>query len=295
LIRTSGGQTSARPELDNGKMTTKTQGEGTARYAFYSAQYARFGSTLAAEIRREAYGEDLGQQGWRTLKEQEKIVALVGLGPSARLLDVACGSGGPSLAIVASTGCRLTGVDIEPAGIAEAKQRARFMELDHSTEFLVADCSDRLPFDTGAFDTVVCIDAVLHLRDRFASLADWSRLLKPGGHLLFTDAGVLTGAVTKRELDVRASQGEFVLVPPGVNESAVAKAGLRLETIEDTTGELADVSHRLHASREARAAALREEEGMDWFQSRQSFLSVVGDLAASGKLSRFRYVTEKPA
>ena len=42
-----------------------------------------------------------------------------------RLLDVACGSGGPSLAIAsAMTGCHMTGVDIEAAGIAEANHRA---------------------------------------------------------------------------------------------------------------------------------------------------------------------------
>ena len=84
------------------------------RYDFYSAQYARFGSGLAAEIRREVYGTDFGQQGWRTLDEQDMIVEIVGERPSPRLLDVACGSGGPSLAIAsAMTGCHVTGVDIE--------------------------------------------------------------------------------------------------------------------------------------------------------------------------------------
>jgi 2-polyprenyl-3-methyl-5-hydroxy-6-metoxy-1,4-benzoquinol methylase len=32
-------------------------------------------------------------------------------------LDIACGSGGPSLSLVHQTGCRLTGVDIEVMGI----------------------------------------------------------------------------------------------------------------------------------------------------------------------------------
>jgi len=52
-------------------MTVERQQPAEARsYEFYSAQYSRFGSLLAAEIRREAYGQDLGQQGWRTLDEQ---------------------------------------------------------------------------------------------------------------------------------------------------------------------------------------------------------------------------------
>ena len=38
-------------------MTEQVSSEAKDRYDFYSAQYARFGSPLAAEVRREAYGE----------------------------------------------------------------------------------------------------------------------------------------------------------------------------------------------------------------------------------------------
>jgi hypothetical protein len=44
-------------------------------YAFYPAQYARFETRLAAEVRLEAYGEDFGQQGWRTIEEQSSFVS----------------------------------------------------------------------------------------------------------------------------------------------------------------------------------------------------------------------------
>jgi len=275
-------------------MAAKTHaGEGD-RYAFYNAQFARFGSGLAAEIRREVYGEDLGQQGWRTLKEQDEITALVGEQPASHLLDIACGSGGPSLAVLSSTDCRLTGVDIEPEGITEAKHRALAMGLSDSVEFVVADCSQRLPFDDNAFDVAVCIDAVLHLKDRFALLTDWFRLLKPGGRVLFTDAAVLTGAVSKQELDIRASQGDFVFVPPGLNEAAATNAGFRLRKCADTTRATADIAARLHAARDARTTALQEEEGAEWFVKRQSFLATTAILAVEGRLSRFIYIADKP-
>ena len=38
-------------------------------YEFYGSQYARFGTAVAAEIRREVYGVDIGQQGWRSMDE----------------------------------------------------------------------------------------------------------------------------------------------------------------------------------------------------------------------------------
>ena len=74
-------------------MTVKKQNRDGDRFDFYSGHYARFGSRLAAEIRREVYGEDLGQSGWRTLEEQGEIVALIREQLPSHFLDIACGSG----------------------------------------------------------------------------------------------------------------------------------------------------------------------------------------------------------
>src|SRR5260221_10390904 len=103
------------------------EGQTSGGFDFYGPQYARFDSELAAEIRREVYGEDIGQQGWRTAAEQAEIADLLRAGPHSRVLDVACGAGGPSLALVERTGCQLTGLDTQAAGIAhpEAKVSPR--------------------------------------------------------------------------------------------------------------------------------------------------------------------------
>lgn len=264
------------------------------RYKFYAAQYARFGSRLAAEIRLAAYGEDFGQQGWRGLAEQKEITALINQRPHANVLDIACGSGGPSLAFVAATSCKLTGIDIEAAGISQATSHAAAVGLADRADFKVADCSARLPFDDVTFDVVVCIDAILHLKDRVASLKDWCRVLKPGGSVIFSDAAILTGAVSKQELDIRSSQGAFVFVPPGINEKAVAQTQLRLVKQRDTTGEMANIASRLLTTREARAQDLMNEEGREWYEQRQRFLTITAQLAAEGRLSRQFYLAEKP-
>jgi SAM-dependent methyltransferase len=272
-----------------------TEDRADRQYEFYPQQYTRFGSDISAEIRREVYGEDLGQLGWRTLDEQVQIAELSGRLSPCHVLDVACGSGGPSLALVASTGCTLTGIDIEASAIAQAQRLASERGLSEKARFLTLDCRNSLPFENDAFDVVVCIDAVLHLGDRFAILADWSRLLQPGGLLLFTDAAVLTGAISKDEFEIRASQGDFLLVPPGLNETAVAAAGLVLQRCDDRTRATADLATRLHAARERRSSELAKVESLEWFSQRQSFLAVTAELASSGRLSRFFYIVEKPA
>jgi SAM-dependent methyltransferase len=275
-------------------MTARDDDPARGGFDFYGPQYARFDSELAAEMRREVYGEDLGQQGWRTAAEQVEVTDLLLAGPDHHVLDVACGAGGPSLALVERTGCRLTGLDAEPAGIAHAEARASARGLAHRATFAVVDCGGRLPFEDGSYDAVVCVDSVCHLPDRFATLAEWARLLRRGGRILFSDPAVLTGAVTKSALDVRASAGFFLIVPPGLNEKAIEAAGLVLLRCEDRTAATVEIAARWHAARIARSAALQREEGAVWFEQRQTFLATTAELAGSRRLSRFLYVAEKP-
>jgi len=275
-------------------MTDAAQRPAGSQFDFYGAHYGRFGSDLAAALRREVYGEDLGQTSWRTAAEQAEIVDLLHLGPDLHLLDIGCGSGGPSLALVERTGCRVTGLDIEVAGIAQAQAQASARSLADRSSFRVADCGGRLPFDDSSFDAVLCIDAVSHLPDRFGTLREWARLLRPGGRLLFTDPVVVTGAVAKAELDVRAALGLYLFVPPGLNEAACATAGLAVLRSEDRTSAIAEIAARWHALRIRHAPELERDEGADWFAQRQRFLEATAELAGSRRLSRILYLAEKP-
>ena len=191
------------------------------------------------------------------------------------------------------TGCRLFGLDIEPDGIAFATAQAHARGLRDRTSFSVFDCSAPLPFRHGAFDAVLCIDAISHLNDRTGTLAEWSRVLDNKGRLVFTDVLVLTGPISKSEFELRASVGFHLLVPPGVNERSIEAAGLTLVRQEDRTESVAEIAARWHAARSRRAAALVADEGADWFDQRQRFLSVTAELAKSRRLSRFLYVAEK--
>jgi SAM-dependent methyltransferase len=263
--------------------------------AFYPDQYRRFMSPLGAEIRRLVYGEDLGQQGWRALDEQEAIVRIVSGRARCAALDVACGSGGPSLALVQRAGCRMTGVDAEEAAVCWARREAERLGLARLARFETHDCDLPLPFDDETFDVVICIDAVLHLADRAAALADWARVLRKGGQLVFADAAVLTGAVSKGDIDIRASQGPLTLVPPGTNEHLVEAIGLVVVNREDKTDAAANLARRWLEIRARFAEELTKEEGDEFFERRQRFLATTANLAATRRLSRFLYLADKLA
>ena len=264
------------------------------RTDFYSGRYARFGSELAAELRREVYGTDNGQMNWRTAAEEAEIAKFLCVGQTSRVLDVACGSGGPSLALVERIRCQLTGVDLADPGIAYAQSQASARGLAEQATFAIMDCGAPLPFEDSSFDAVLCIDAIVHFRDRFGTLRDWARLLRNGGRVVFTDAAVITGAVSKSELDFRTETGFFLFVPPGINEEAIRNSGLALVRCEDRTAAVAELADRWHAARVRYAAALEREEGAEAFERGQRYCVATAELARSRRLPRFLYVAEKP-
>jgi ubiquinone/menaquinone biosynthesis C-methylase UbiE len=261
---------------------------------FYRSQYARIYGQLASEVRKEAFGEDFGQESWRSPAEQAEIAEVLKLDPKAHALDVACGAGGPSLALVERTGCRLVGVDIVPEGVACAAAEAEKRGLADRTHFIVVSVNQHLPFEDGAFDAVMCIDSIPHFSDRHFALRDWARLLKPGGHIVFTDPAVVTGSLSKAEIDGRCSLSDNVnFVPTGFNEHAVSEAGLQLVKSVNRSAATAEIAGRWRDARAKRAQALIHEEGEDWFQRRQVMLDITCRLATERRLTRFFYLVEK--
>ena len=260
----------------------------------YGSYYRDFGAGVYADIRREEFGEDLGQNNWQTLAELEGFAGQLALAPGVRLLDVACGAGGPGLHLARLTGCEVTGVDRERPGLANGRRMARAAGLENEVRFVEADASLPLPFADGSFGAILCLDALNHLPGRLGVFTDWARLLQPGGRLLVTDPVTITGLVAADELAVRSSIGYFEFAPPGADERLLTAAGLRVLATEDLTGTVAAVARRRCGVRAERAQELRALEGEEGFERRQRFLDIVATLAAERRVSRFAYLAEKP-
>src|SRR5262249_38675767 len=168
----------------------------------YSAHYRDFAADAYGDVRREAFGVDIGQNSWLTVDELERFGSLLELRPSARLLDVACGSGGPMLHLVRRAGCEAVGVELYEEAVATGRRMARDAGLQDRVTFARADAGRPLPFESESFDAVLCVDAINHLPDRRGVLTEWARLLRPGGRVLFTDPVVLTGPLSSEEISI---------------------------------------------------------------------------------------------
>jgi SAM-dependent methyltransferase len=150
-----------------------------------------------------------------------------------------------------------------------------------------------LPFPDASFDAITCIDAINHFSDRPRVVAEWVRLLKVGGRLLFTDPITLTGPLTNGEIATRSSAGFYLFVPHGYDRRVISQCGLQLLVSEDVTANMAKVAEARRAARASRSAALREIEGDPAYDGQQEFLAVAAHVAKEGRLSRFVYVSRK--
>jgi SAM-dependent methyltransferase len=261
---------------------------------YYDTQYGNLTSDVNAQVRVETWGTDLGQSGWLTVEEQDLFISWLGLSPGTRLLDIACGSGGPTLRIAHQTGCDACGIDLHDHAITQGNARARASGLADRVTFQRADASRSLPFEDGSVDALICIDAVNHLPDRRAVFRDWARVLRPGGRLVFTDPIVVTGALTNEEIAIRSSIGFFLFVPRDLDERLLAEAGFEVQEVADRTANMATVAQRWHDARDQRRAALRELEGERTFDGQQRFFEVTSRIAAEGRLSRLAIRAVRP-
>lgn len=260
----------------------------------YGPSYRFLATALYGDIRREAFGEDLGQTGWITGVEQDLFIEWLGLSASSRLLDLASGSGRPTLRIAQATGCSVCGIDLNAAGIEQARASARELGLGDRADFREGDAG-RLPFPDSSFDAVTCIDAINHMPDRPRLFEEWRRVLKPGGRLLFTNPTVLTGAVTNEEIAIRASIGFFVFVPAGLDEAVLERVGFEVERAENRTQNMAENAAGWRAARARREADLRAIEGDDTFDGQQRFLQTAALLASERRLSRIAVLARRRA
>lgn len=99
-------------------------------------------------------------------------------------LDAACGTGRHA-EYLTGLGHRVIGVDSSPEMLARARQRVP------RTDWAVGDVHD-LPVADETMDLVVCALALTHVPALAPVLAEFARVLRPGGHLVISDIHVIS-------------------------------------------------------------------------------------------------------
>jgi ubiquinone/menaquinone biosynthesis C-methylase UbiE len=118
------------------------------------------------------------------------------------VLDAACGEGYGSH-ILAQSAREVVGIDIAPESVAHARSRYTAANL----RYVEGSCT-ALPLPDASIDLVVSFETIEHLREQQKMLAEFRRVLAPGGVLVisspnqpvYSDGGKNTNAFHVREL-----------------------------------------------------------------------------------------------
>lgn len=120
---------------------------------------------------------DFGQIARLNEREGVEFVERLNLKPGMKVLDVACGTGNQSIP-AAKMGAEVTGVDIAPNLLEQARARAKSEGLN--TQFVEGD-AEQLRHDDASFDVVMSMFGAMFAPRPEAVASELLRVCKPGG------------------------------------------------------------------------------------------------------------------
>ena len=160
------------------------------------------------------------------LVDLDGVRQALGLREGDRLVDLACGAGGPGVWIAQQAGAILLGVDISPVGTALAA--ARVVAHDRSGGGFVVGSVDHLPIADRSARGAMSLDSLQYVPDKRAAFLEVARVLVDGGRFVFTAFEVDPARV--RDVPVLGVD------PVSDYSTPLRDAGLTVDVYEETPG-----------------------------------------------------------
>jgi cyclopropane fatty-acyl-phospholipid synthase-like methyltransferase len=181
------------------------------------------------------------------------LIDRLALRPGSSVLDIGCGAAGLLLELIAASGARGIGVDINPAFLARAAAGAHELCLENHVEFRCMPLKEAVRADE-RFDAVLCLGASQAV-GTFAQALRWSfEALREGGVALFGD-GYWQNTPDPAYLSTLGATEDELASHVG-NAQLARDAGFRvLATTTANTDEWDDYEGRYAAAMERHVAA----------------------------------------
>lgn len=149
--------------------------------------WLRQGSTSSADVAKsyddwaDTYNETLADWDYRAPGDAARLLQRT-TASDAAILDAGCGTGltGAALRAAGFTGA-IDGLDLSPASLEEAEKRGAYRNLQQAN-------FQELPLSLSAdaYDALICVGVLTYVPDSDAILAEFARLVRPGGTILIT-------------------------------------------------------------------------------------------------------------
>jgi phosphatidylethanolamine/phosphatidyl-N-methylethanolamine N-methyltransferase len=154
----------------------------------YSAALRGRHSPLDADAVRAAYARQARRYdslfGYITRTAREAAIAAVNRLPGENVLEVGVGTG---LALPHyRSEKRITGIDLSPHMLGQARERVAALRLHHVEALLEMD-AQATSFATGSFDIAVAMFVASVVPDPHALMRELRRVVNPGGTILFVN------------------------------------------------------------------------------------------------------------
>lgn len=125
---------------------------------------------------------------WRARSLCEQLTSNFDIGRlrDKDVLDLGCGGGELSLELASSAACRsVTGVDIDASAVrrAEFKRVGLKQAARRRLRFAIAADDRRIDLPDATVDTICCFDVLEHIAHPTENVAEWHRILRPGGEV----------------------------------------------------------------------------------------------------------------
>jgi sarcosine/dimethylglycine N-methyltransferase len=154
----------------------------------------------------------------------EKMVEkLPKLTADTKVIDIGAGYGGSARYMAKKFGCQVECLNISEKENEKNIQKNKEQGLDHLINVYQGNFEE-VPYDDETFDVVWCQDSILHSGNKKAVFEEVARILKKGGHFIFTDPmqidncpeGVLDPVLKRIHLDSMGSVGKYREFAKGV-------------------------------------------------------------------------------
>src|SRR5262245_4491229 len=231
---------------------------------------------------------DFDQDHYGGLAAVDALAQLAAIGAGTRVLDLCAGLGGPARFLASRRGCHVVAVELNAGRAAGAARLTRLVRLQTRVRVVRGDAT-ALPFSDARFEACVSQEALLHIHDKAAVLAEAHRVLVPGGRLAFTDwiARPALGDGERRRL--HEWMAATTLQGLDGYRTLLGGAGFRAVSVEDLADEWrAILRARLQmfrAMREETIARLGEQRYREYDQLYAFFVGLI----EAGKLGGGRF------
>jgi SAM-dependent methyltransferase len=234
---------------------------------------------------------EFDQDHYGGLAAVDALARRAGIGAASRVLDLCAGLGGPARFLASRRGSAVVALELHAGRAAGAARLNRLVKLPRVT--VVRADATTLPFAGGAFDACLSQEALLHIGDKPAVLAECHRVLARGGRLAFSDWIVFPSLGDRERERLWEWMAATTLQTLDGYRGLLGRAGFTAVEAEDLSGEWRTIVRKrleLHrALRPQREARLGQQHYVEYDQLHTYFVGLI----EAGKLGGGRFTATR--